>query len=288
LSHSRNDVILLWILRGCALVTGTVVLLIALFLFLESIPALRSVGIARFVTDASWHPASGSTDSEFNLLPMIIATVLATTGAIVVATPLGIGSAVFSHFYAPRVLGQAYGKVIELLAGIPSVVYGMWGLVVLVPIVAGWQPPGASLLSAIVVLTIMIVPTIALVSGATFDNLPREYLESAAALGLSRWGTVWGIVLPASRSGLFTAVLLGAGRAIGETMAVLMVAGNVVRSPTSIFHPVRTLTANIALEMAYAMGYHRAALFVCGLILMLMVVALVSLAESLSKGRLYD
>ncbi len=287
MSHSRSDAILAWSLRGCALVTGTLVLLIVLFLVLESLPALREVGIARFVADSSWHPAAGSVQGEFNLLPMIVATMLATAGAVLVATPLGIGSAIFSHFYAPTVLGRAYGKIIELLAGIPSVVYGLWGLVVLVPIVARWQPPGTSLLSAIIVLTIMIVPTIALVAGATFDNLPREYLQSAAALGLSRWRTVAGVVLPAARSGLFTAVLLGTGRAIGETMAVLMVAGNVVQIPNSIFQPVRTLTANIALEMAYAMGEHRAALFVSGLVLMAMIIALVSFADIFSKGRLY-
>lgn len=287
MSHSRSDAILVWTLRGCALVTGTLVLLIVLFLLLEALPALRDVGLARFVSDPSWHPAAGSADGEFNLLPMVIATLLATAGAILIATPLGIGSAIFSHYYAPRVVGRAYGKIIELLAGIPSVVYGLWGLVVLVPIIARWQPPGASLLAAVIVLAIMIVPTIALVSGATFDNLPRAYLQSAAALGLSRWRTVSGIVLPAARSGLFTAVLLGTGRAIGETMAVLMVAGNVVQTPHSIFQPVRTLTANIALEMAYAMADHRAALFVSGLVLMVMVVALVSVAEVFSKGRLY-
>jgi phosphate transport system permease protein len=269
------------------LVTGTLVLLIVLFLVLESLPAFRDVGFVRFVSDPSWHPAAGTVQGEFNLLPMIVATVLATTGAVLIATPLGIGSAIFSHFYAPRALGRAYGKIIELLAGIPSVVYGLWGLLVLVPIVARWQPPGTSLLSAIIVLTIMIVPTIALVTGATFDNLPREYLQSAAALGLSRWRTVAGIVLPAARSGLFTAVLLGTGRAIGETMAVLMVAGNVVQTPTSIFQPVRTLTANIALEMAYAMADHRAALFASGLALMVMIVTLVTFAEVFSKGRLY-
>lgn len=287
MSHSRTDAILVWTLRGCALVTGTLVLLIVLFLLLESLPAFRGVGFVRFVSDPSWHPAAGSAEGQFNLLPMVVATTLATAGAILLATPLGIGSAVFAHFYAPRALGRAYGKIIELLAGIPSVVYGLWGLVVLVPLVARWHPPGTSLLSAIIVLTIMIVPTISLVAGAAFDNLPREYLQSSAALGLSRWRTVSGIVLPAARSGLFTAVLLGTGRAIGETMAVLMVAGNVVQSPHSIFQPVRTLTANIALEMAYAMGDHRAALFVSGLVLMVMITALVTCAEVLSKGRLY-
>ena len=287
MSHSRSDSVLAWTLRGCAMLTGAVVVLVVIFLLLESLPALRDVGIVRFSSDRSWHPASDASRGQFNLVPMIVATSLATVGAVAIATPLGIGSAVFAHFYAPRVLGRAYGKVIELLAGIPSVVYGFWGLVVLVPLIARWQPPGTSLLAAVIILTIMIVPTIALVAGAAFETLPREYLHAAAALGLSRWRTVVGVVLPAARSGLFTAVLLGTGRAIGETMAVLMVSGNVVQTPDSVFRPVRTLTANIALEMAYAMGDHRAALFVSGLVLMVMIVVLVGLAEVASKGRIH-
>jgi ABC-type phosphate transport system permease subunit len=157
------------------LVTGTLVLLIVLFLLLESLPALRDVGITRFVSDPSWHPAAGSAEGQFNLLPMIVATTLATAGAILLATPLGIGSAVFAHYYAPRALGRAYGKIIELLAGIPSVVYGLWGLVVLVPIVARWQPPGTSLLSAIILLTIMIVPTIVIGCLGTLAMANREW-----------------------------------------------------------------------------------------------------------------
>ncbi len=216
------------------------------FLLWESLPAIRDVGVQRFVSDQSWHPSAGSARGQFNLVPMIVATSLATAGAVLLAAPLGIGSAVFAHFYAPRRLRHTYGKMIELLAGIPSVVYGLWGLVVLVPLIARWHPPGTSLLSAIIVLTIMILPTIALLAGAAFDNLPSEYVRASAALGLSRGRTVFSVVLPASRSGLFTAMLLGTGRAIGETMAVLMVAGNVVQNPTSIFQPVRTITANIA------------------------------------------
>ncbi len=262
-------------------------MLIVGFLFWEALPALREVGVGRFASDASWHPAAGSAEGQFNLVPMIVATSLATAGAVLLAGPLGIGSAVFAHFYAPRRLRHTYGKMIELLAGIPSVVYGLWGLVVLVPLIAKWHPPGTSLLSAIIVLTIMILPTIALLAGAAFDNLPSEYVRASAALGLSRGRTIFSVVLPASRSGLFTAMLLGTGRAIGETMAVLMVAGNVVQNPSSIFQPVRTITANIALEMAYAMDGHRSALFVCGLLLMAMVIVLVGFAEWVSRGLIY-
>ncbi|WP_345682769.1 phosphate ABC transporter permease subunit PstC [Novipirellula caenicola] len=282
-----RDASLAWFLRGCGMITGTIVLLILLFLLLESSVAFREVGLTRFFTDASWHPSGGASQGTFNLVPMLAATLLSTVVAVALATPLGIGSAMFAHFYAPRPLGHAYGKVIELLAGIPSVVYGLWGLIVLVPLVARVQPPGASLFTAIVVLTIMILPTIALLAGAAFENLPAEYLQASAALGLSRGRTVLSVVLPATRSGLATAILLGTGRAIGETMAVLMVAGNVVQHPTGLFQPVRTLTANIALEMAYAMADHRSALFVCGLLLMVLVIVLVGAAEWVSQGRIH-
>lgn len=287
MSRSRSDSILVWSLRGCGFLTGAITVVILVFLIRGSLPAIRDVGIGRFLFDQSWHPTGGVTNGTFNFVPMVIATTLATLGAVVLAAPLGIGSAVFAHYYAPRQLRHVYGKMIELLAGIPSVVYGLWGLVVLVPLIAKWNPPGTSLLSAIIVLTIMILPTIALLSGAAFDSLPSEYVRASAALGFSRGRTIFSVVLPSSRSGLFTAVLLGTGRAIGETMAVLMVAGNVVQNPTSIFQPVRTITANIALEMAYALDDHRSALFVGGLLLMAMVIVLVGFAEWVSQGRIH-
>lgn len=282
----RGDLLLTWVLRGCGLLTVTVVLLILGFLLQESLPTLSHLGVWRFFTDDSWHPSAGGEQGTFNLVPMIVATLLTTLGAVLIAAPLGIGSAVFAHFYAPRMLGRAYGKMIELLAGIPSVVYGLWGLTALVPLVAQWQPPGASLFTATIILGIMILPTIALFAGAAFESLPQEHWQAAEALGLSRGRIVISVVLPAARSGLFTAIILGTGRAVGETMAVLMVAGNVVQNPSGLFQPVRTITANIALEMAYAMGDHRGALFVCGLLLMGMVIGLVSIAERVSRGRI--
>jgi phosphate transport system permease protein len=203
------------------------------------------------------------------------------------ATPLGILSAVFCHYYAPPMVARPYRRLIELLAGIPSVVYGFWGLVVLVPLIGEIHPPGPSLFAGILILAIMIFPTIALMADASLANVPQHYLRGAAALGLPRWATIQGIVLPTAKSGLFTGVILETGRAIGETMAILMVCGNVVQTPSSIFDPIRTLTANIALEMAYALGDHRAALFVSGLVLMAMIVALAITAEWISRGRIY-
>ncbi|HWV45301.1 MAG TPA: phosphate ABC transporter permease subunit PstC, partial [Nitrospira sp.] len=214
-------------------------------------------------------------------------TLFAMTGSVLIATPLGILSAVFCHYYAPLALALPYRRMIELLAGIPSVVYGFWGLVVLVPLIAEIQPPGPSLLAGILILTIMILPTIALMADASLANVPQQYIRGAAALGLPRWATIRSVVFPAAKSGLFTGVILETGRAIGETMAILMVCGNVVQIPSSIFDPIRTLTANIALEMAYALGDHRAALFVSGLVLMTIIVALVLAAEWISRGRVY-
>lgn len=277
---SRGDHILVWVLRGFAGIAGAIVVLISLFLVVEALPVLRHAGIRRFFADASWHPTAGL----FNLMPMLWGTLFAMTGSVLVATPLGILSAVFCQYYAPRGIRHLYRGLIALLAGIPSVVYGFWGLVVVVPLIRRFgQPPGLSLLAGILILTIMILPTIALMADAALANVPAAYLRGAAALGMSRWGTIWRVVFPAARSGLYTGVILETGRAIGETMAVLMVCGNVVQFPASVFTPMRTLTANIALEMAYATGDHRSALFVSGLCLLAMIVALVIAAETLHK-----
>ena len=283
LSRWSTDRLLLWLLRGAAAIAGAIVVLIVSFLVLEALPVFRHVGVARFFTDPSWHPAEGF----YNLMPMVWGTVFAMVGSVLIATPLGILSAVFCHYYAPTAIARPYRRLIELLAGIPSVVYGFWGLVVLVPLIGAIHPPGPSLLAGIVILTIMILPTIALMADASLANVPPQYLRGAAALGLPRWATIRGVVFPAAKSGLCTGVILETGRAIGETMAILMVCGNVVQTPHSLFDPMRTLTANIALEMAYALGDHRAALFVSGLVLMAMIAALVAAADWISHGRIY-
>lgn len=283
LSPSQSDLILLWFLRGFALLTGIIVVLITAFLLLEAVPVLQQVGWLRFVSDPSWHPVQ----EFYNLMPMLWGSLLVTLGSVMLAAPLGIGSAIFCQYYAPPLVGGLYRQLINLLAGIPSVVYGFWGLVVLVPLIGKLQPPGTSLLAGIAILTLMILPTIALTAEASFSEVPIEYLQGAAALGISRWATIRSVVLPAAKSGLFTGLILGTGRAIGETMAVLMVCGNVVQTPTSLFDPIRTLTANIALEMAYATGNHRSALFVSGLLLMVAIAILVAVAEGMSRRNIY-
>lgn len=284
MSLSRVDRQLALVLQGCALLAAVPVILILLFLVKESWPVLRHVAWTRFITDTSWHPVDGL----YKLTPMLSATFYSTLGAVLLAAPLGIASALFSRFYAPLFLSGCYRRLIELLAGIPSVVYGFWGLTTLAPIIGRLHPPGVSLLTGILILTLMILPTVALTVDAALTAVPTAYLRGAAALGLSRWGLISGVALPAARSGITAGIILAAGRAIGETMAVLMVVGNVVQQPLSLFDSVRTLTANIALEMAYATGDHRAALFVSGLALMIMVLLLVGTAEALSPKRLYD
>jgi len=280
-SRSRTDRALVWSLRAAAAVAGAIALVIGGFLVSESLPVLREVGLERFLTDDAWRP----TDGLYGLTPMLAGTLLATTGSVLVATPLGIASAVFGRCYAPPAVARVYRRLIELLAGIPSVVYGLWGLMVLVPWIGRIEPPGPSLLAGILVLAIMILPTIALSADAALENVPEEYERGAAALGLSRWTTIRHVVLPAARSGLSTGVILGTGRAIGETMAILMVCGNQIQVPRSPFDPVRTLTANIALEMAYATGSHRSALFVSGLFLLAMIVLLALAAEWSGRRR---
>lgn len=282
-SHSRIDGLLLWCLRLLSLLAGVILLIVVAFLILESWPALQHIGPASFFMDQDWFP----TENLYLLTPMVWATLLVSLGSIIFAAPLGILSAVFCHYYAPQWLASWYRRVIELLAGIPSVVYGLWGLVVLVPLIGRLHPPGPSLLAGILVLSFMILPTVMLMAHASFSHIPASYIQSATALGLGRWSMIRSVILPSARAGLFTGILLGIARALGETMAILMVSGNVVQTPSNLFDPVRTLTANIALEMAYALDDHRSALFVTGLFLMGIVVMFVLLAENLRHREHY-
>lgn len=280
----KIDILLVWILRVMAAMVGAIVFLIMTFLILESLPVFRKVGLLVFFTDASWNPLQGF----YNLMPMLASTLLVMAGAVLLAGALGILSALFCNYYAPKKLANFYRRSLELLAGIPGVVYGFWGLMVLVPLINRLHPPGTSLLAGILLLALLILPTIALTVDASFAAVSQEYLQAATSLGLSRWGTIWGIVIPAARFGLFASIVLGAGRAVGETMIVLMVCGNVVQFPDSIFAPIRTLPANIALELGFAMEEHRSALFVSGLLLMVTSFILVLLAEAIAPQDVYD
>lgn len=267
------------VLAAVAASAAALVVLIAGFLLRESAPALDDGGWERFFAPG-WFPGS----DEFNLWPMLGATLAAVLLALSLAVPVGVIGAVFVRHVAPPVVGRTWRALVTLLAGIPSVVFGLWGLTSLVPLIARWEPPGASLLAAGLVLALMVLPTVLLASDAALAAVPRDYARAAAALGLPRYVAILQVLIPAARAGIAGGVLLGAARALGETMAVLMVAGNVVQVPASLFDPVRVLTANMALEMAYATGDHRAALFVSGVLLTLVVAVIVWLA-SLANAR---
>ena len=275
-----------WGLRCVAVITASIVVLIVALLLGESAAAIRSVA-GRLLTDPTWHPQERAAGGTFGMMPMVWGTLTVAVGGCVIAAPVALASAVFCRFYAQRGVALTYRRLLELLAGIPSVVYGFWGLVVLAPLVARVHPPGPSLLTGILILALMILPTIALVADAALAGVPSSYIHGAVALGLGRWTIVRTIAVPVAWNGLVTAVVLGAARAVGETMAVLMVCGNIVKVPRGLFDPVRTLTANIALEMGYALGDHRSALFASGLMLMLIVSLLIGLVELFKRSRCF-
>lgn len=260
------------LLSGLAAVAA--LLLIAVFVTREAWPALQQVGVSRLLGDPGWFPAPSAAEGQFNLWPMVVGSVLAAVAAVLLAAPLGLGAVLFLHGLARPWQAAALRRLLELLAGIPSVVYGLWGLLVLVPWIQAWRPPGASLLAGALVLALMILPTVALFADSALRQQPQALRAAAAALGFTPWRTAVSVLLPSSVRGVAAGVLLASGRALGETLAMVMVCGNIVQVPASLFDPVRTLTANIALEMAYAMEAQRSALFAGGLLLLLLVAGL--------------
>jgi phosphate transport system permease protein len=283
MKRADSDRLFLATLRVMAASSAILVVLVAVYLAIGAWPGLHSIGPLRFFSDSGWHPGDVATGA-FDLRAMLVGSLASALGAMLLAAPLGFLSAVFVHFHAPPRLRVAYRRLVELLAGIPSVVYGLWGLVALAPLVRELAPPGPSLLTGVLVLTLMIVPTVAMLADAALQAVPTAHLQAAAALQLSRLATLRAVVLPSARAGLGISVVLGTMRAIGETMAVLMVCGNVVRMPESIFSPIRTLTANIALELGYATDEHRSVLFVSGLALLTLVLLLVAVQERLKEA----
>jgi phosphate transport system permease protein len=267
-------------LRLFSAVSALILVLILVFVLREAWPALHQLGPMRFLMDSGWHPAAPA-DAGYGLVPMLAGTVLSSCGAVLLAAPLGLGSALFATSFGPPWLRVLHRQLLQLMGAIPSVVVGFWGLVVLTPLIRQWHPPGQSLLAGILCLTVMILPTTALLSEQALRQVPPGSLQAAAALGLSRHATLEGVVLPIARDGLLSAVVLASGRALGETMAVLMVAGNVIQVPAAVFDPVRTLSANIALELGYAIDLHRSTLFVGGLVLMAVVAVVMAMAAGL-------
>lgn len=257
-----------------ALAAILLVFLIGLFVIQQGIPALRSIGILKFLFGTVWRPGIG----EFGILPMIIGSVYVTVGALLLSTPLGIACAIFLAEVAPYHVRNVVRSAVELLVGIPSVVYGLVGMVVIVPLIREIGGNGYSVLAAVIVLTVMVLPTVISISEDSLRRVPVGYREGALALGATKWQTIWHVMLPVARSGIVAAVILGMGRAIGETMAMIMVIGNSILMPGSPLAPARTLTGNIAVEIMYASGTHESALFATGIVLFLLIMGLNSLA----------
>ncbi|RMG32256.1 MAG: ABC transporter permease subunit [Planctomycetota bacterium] len=272
---------------ACASAAGLSFLVLGLivaFMVAESVPVWREIGLTRMLTDPDWHPTSGT----FGLGPMIAGSVSISVAAVAVAAPIGLGAVLWARYYGPWWLGWCVRGSAELLAGIPSVVFGLWGLTVVVPQIARHRPPGLGVASAAIVLALMVIPTAVVLLDAAVAELPGEWRSAAAAAGMGRRRWIWHVVLPAVRPRLILAVILQTARGLGETIAVLMVCGNVVQWPTSPFVPVRTLTTTVALEMPYAMGTHRAALFACGVILLAVVEGLLGVGWAVQRVRATD
>jgi phosphate ABC transporter permease protein PstC len=257
-------------------------LLIAVFILLEGLPFLLRYGPWKFLTTSDWRPHEGA----FGIAPMIIASLWITAGAMLIGAPLGVAGAVFLSEFVPRPVMRIIKPTIELLAGIPSVVYGFIGVMVLAPLIrTNLGGPGLSLLAAAVILGIMVLPTIISISVDAIGAVPNSFREGALALGATRWQAVRMVILKAARNGIIASIILAMGRAVGETMAVIMVAGNTIRMPHSALEPVRTLTANIAIEMSAATGMHRQALFATGVVLFVVIMLLNSLAMAAMRRK---
>lgn len=252
------------------LVTVAAVLLITVYLIVAGIPAIREIGLIQFLFGKEWKSTAG--EPQFGILPFILTSVYGTAGAILLGTPIGFLTAVYLAKLAPKKVRELVGSAVSLLAGIPSVVYGLVGMIVLVPAIGKLfrVPDGASLLAAIIVLAIMVLPSIIKVSMNALEAVPPEYEEASLALGATPIETYFKVSVPAAKSGITAAVVLGVGRAIGEAMAVMMVSGNVPNMP-SLFQSVRFLTTAVASEMSYASGLQRQALFSIALVLFLFI-----------------
>jgi phosphate transport system permease protein len=259
-----------------ALVALAVLAIITIFIFIEGVPLIAKVGFFNFVFGMKWAPSLG----QYGIFPMIIGTVLVTLGATILGVPIAICCSIFLTEFAPSRLSSLVRPAIQLLAGIPSVVYGFWGLIFIVPAIRNYLGgPGLSILAGSVILAIMILPTVISIAEVSILALPRLLKEGAFALGATHWQTIWGVLLPAAKSGILAGIILGIGRAVGETMAVIMVLGNAVALPDSILAPARTLTTNIGIEMGYASGEHQQALFATGIVLLVIIMILNSLAQ---------
>lgn len=265
----------------CACVSIIAVVLICVYLFASGVPAMAEIGFTDFLFGTKWKPSSG----YYGIFPMIIGSILVTGIAVIIGVPIGILCAVFMSHYCPKKLYRFVKPAINLLAGIPSIVYGFFGLVVIVPIMKDLVGgSGKSLLTAGILLGIMILPTVIKTTESSLNAVPRSYYEGALALGATHERSVFFASLPAAKSGILAAIILGVGRAIGETMAVILVAGNQTILPKSITSGIRTMTSNIVIEMGYAGGLHREALIATGVVLFVFIL-IINLCFSALKRR---
>ena len=269
----------------CACVSILAVALICIFLFANGVPAMAKIGFGKFLMGRTWQAGNGL----FGIFPMIIGSIYVTAGAIIVGVPIGILAAVFLARFCPKPLYRIMKPGVELLAGIPSVVYGFFGLMIIVPWVRDTFRPyyggnGLSLFSAALLLGIMILPTIISISESAIRAVPDKYYQGALALGATHERSVFRTVVPAAKSGIMAGIVLGIGRAFGETMAVIMIAGNQAWIPDNMFQGIRTLTANIVMEMGYAQDLHREALIATGVVLFVFIL-IINLSLSLLNRR---
>lgn len=264
-----------------AIVSIVAVALICIFLFINGIPAMKEIGFLEFLTGSVWKPGN----NKFGILPMIIGSIYVTGGALIIGVPIGIFTAIFMAKFCPRKIYKGLKPMVDLLAGIPSIVYGFFGLVVLVPLIREhFDSKGQSILCASILLGMMILPTIIGASEPALRAVEKSYYEGALALGATHERSVFTVVLPAAKSGILAAIVLGIGRALGETMAVMMVVGNQPRIPESALEGVRTLTTNIVMEMGYATDLHREALIATGVVLFVFIL-IINLCFSVIKRK---
>ncbi|MGN0157724.1 MAG: phosphate ABC transporter permease subunit PstC [Brotaphodocola sp.] len=256
---------LVFLISACMSILAVV--MICVFLFANGVPAIGKIGVSNFLLGTKWKPGN----NIYGILPMILGSIYVTAGAILVGVPIGILTAVYLAKFCPQKMYRLIKPAIDLLAGIPSVVYGFFGMVVIVPVMSELFGGGKSIATASVLLGIMILPTIIGVSESAIRAVPESYYEGSLALGATHERSVFFATLPAARSGILAGVILGVGRAIGETMAVIMVAGNQARMPKGVFAGVRTMTANIVLEMGYATDLHREALIATAVVLFVFI-----------------
>lgn len=266
----------------CACFSVAAVLLICLFLFTNGIPAMREIGVLNFLTGMEWRPSK----DVYGIFPMIVGSLYVTAGAILVGVPVGILTSVFLVKYCPKKLYVLLKPAIHLLAGIPSIIYGFFGLMVLVPAIQRlFGTSGKGILTASLLLGMMILPTVINTSESALRAVPTSYYEGALALGATREQSMMRVMLPAAGGGILSGVVLGIGRAVGETMAVVMIAGNQAILPESVLSGTRTLTANIVLEMAYAAQLHRGALIATAVVLFIFILLINLSFSAMRRGR---